>query len=34
MWKSQYFLCVEVITYMLLYNLHDCTFKEEIIWEI
>ena len=22
-----FIICVEVITYLLLYNLHDCTFK-------
>ena len=26
---SVFTICVEVIVYLLLHNLHDCTFKEE-----
>ena len=30
-WKlSVFVICVEAIVYLLLYNLHDCTFKSEI----
>ena len=28
---SVFFICVEVIIYWLLYNLHDCTFKKRLI---
>ena len=27
---SVFVICVEVITYLLFYNLHDCTFKVKI----
>ena len=26
---SMFVMCVEAIIYLLLYNLHDCTFNEE-----
>ena len=30
-WKlSVFVICVEAIVYLLLYNLHNCTFKSEI----
>ena len=28
--KFQFVICVEAIIYLLLYNLHDCTFKQEL----
>ena len=28
---SVFFICVEVIIYLLLYNLHDCTFESETV---
>ena len=31
---SVFVICVEAIIYFLLYNLHDCTFKQvDICWE-
>ena len=29
---SVFFICVEAMLRLLLYNLHDCTFKDSIIW--
>ena len=28
---SEFVICVEAIIYLLLYNLHDCTFKHVIV---
>ena len=28
---SVFVICVEVIIYLLLYNLHDCTFNKDIL---
>ena len=31
---SMFLICVEAIIYLLLYNLHDCTFKIELFMKI